>query len=286
MIKIGSKNSLYAHRYFTEHLVNAFGKIPLESNLNHESLSLLIWWLKNYTDISLQWFTHKNLKRKIKTWTDKKKASETKPSAHPSGLNWTTGALASRNEKLKIQRHAEWRRLCYWLGTLAVSPEEGEQKTVAWDTQSRSRQQAENWLDAATTGDGIQPAQRWSKTKSAAGTDEQRWWRNHLLAAPEWVHRSCWIRKAKNTATKIPGENTVRWNSSDRRAKTQGQRQRDWGPSGTADPRWSRLTGNWWCDLKIRGKTPTEVQTEEPTGRTNTAEKSALKTESGQLKLT
>jgi hypothetical protein len=41
-IKIGSKNSLYPHRYFTEHLVGAFEKSPRESDLNHKSSSLLI----------------------------------------------------------------------------------------------------------------------------------------------------------------------------------------------------------------------------------------------------
>jgi hypothetical protein len=49
MIKIGSKNSLYPHRHFTEHLVAVFGKSPRESNLNHESSSLLIRRLENNT---------------------------------------------------------------------------------------------------------------------------------------------------------------------------------------------------------------------------------------------
>jgi hypothetical protein len=41
--KIDSKNSVYPHRHFTEHLMGVFGKSPRKSNLNHESLSLLIW---------------------------------------------------------------------------------------------------------------------------------------------------------------------------------------------------------------------------------------------------
>jgi hypothetical protein len=40
--KIESKNSIYLHRHFTEHLVDTFGKSPWECDLNHESLSLLI----------------------------------------------------------------------------------------------------------------------------------------------------------------------------------------------------------------------------------------------------
>jgi hypothetical protein len=36
------KNSLYPHRYFTEHLVDVFRKLQQESNLNHEFSSLLI----------------------------------------------------------------------------------------------------------------------------------------------------------------------------------------------------------------------------------------------------
>jgi hypothetical protein len=58
MIKIESKNSLYPHRYFIEHLVDVFKKSPWKNNLNQESSSLLIKWLKNNTGISLQWFIH------------------------------------------------------------------------------------------------------------------------------------------------------------------------------------------------------------------------------------
>jgi hypothetical protein len=60
MTKIGSKNNLYPHRYFSEQLVDAFEKSPRESNLNHESSSLFIRWLKRYTNISLQQFIHRN----------------------------------------------------------------------------------------------------------------------------------------------------------------------------------------------------------------------------------
>jgi hypothetical protein len=49
--KIDSKNSLYHHRYFTKHLLGAFGKSQRESDLNHESSSLLIRWLKSTTRI-------------------------------------------------------------------------------------------------------------------------------------------------------------------------------------------------------------------------------------------
>jgi hypothetical protein len=63
MIKIDLKNSLYPHRHFTEHLVSTFRKSPWESDLNHESSSLLIWWLKNYTEYSLQPSTHKKPKK-------------------------------------------------------------------------------------------------------------------------------------------------------------------------------------------------------------------------------
>jgi hypothetical protein len=61
MTKIGSKNSLYPHRYFTKHLVDAFGKSPRESDLSQETLSLLIWQLKNHTGDHLQRFTHSKI---------------------------------------------------------------------------------------------------------------------------------------------------------------------------------------------------------------------------------
>jgi hypothetical protein len=50
--KIDSKNSLYTHRHFTEHLVCAFEKPPRKNNLNHKSLSLLIRRLKNHTGMN------------------------------------------------------------------------------------------------------------------------------------------------------------------------------------------------------------------------------------------
>jgi hypothetical protein len=39
MTKIGSKNSLCPHRYFTKHLVGAFEKSPRKTDLNHETSS-------------------------------------------------------------------------------------------------------------------------------------------------------------------------------------------------------------------------------------------------------
>jgi hypothetical protein len=38
-IKIRSKNIIYPHRHFTEHLVCMFEESPLKNNLNHESSS-------------------------------------------------------------------------------------------------------------------------------------------------------------------------------------------------------------------------------------------------------
>jgi hypothetical protein len=54
--KIESKNNLYPHNHFTEHLVNAFKKSPWENNLNQKFLSLLDRWLKNKYWLHLQGF--------------------------------------------------------------------------------------------------------------------------------------------------------------------------------------------------------------------------------------
>jgi hypothetical protein len=56
--KIDLKNSLYPFRYFTEHLVDVFRKLLRENDLDHESSSLLIRWLKSTTGISLQQSPH------------------------------------------------------------------------------------------------------------------------------------------------------------------------------------------------------------------------------------
>jgi hypothetical protein len=68
-MKIRSKNNLYSHRHFTEHLLDVFEKSPWENDLNHKSSSLLIRWLKKYTRNHLQKSTHnrkvdKNLQRR------------------------------------------------------------------------------------------------------------------------------------------------------------------------------------------------------------------------------
>jgi hypothetical protein len=49
MTKINSKNSLSPLRHFIEQLVDVFMKLPRKNNLDHESLRLLIWWLKSKT---------------------------------------------------------------------------------------------------------------------------------------------------------------------------------------------------------------------------------------------
>jgi hypothetical protein len=42
--KIGSKNNLYLHRHFTEHLVGAFGKTPWDAYIEaHEELETINW---------------------------------------------------------------------------------------------------------------------------------------------------------------------------------------------------------------------------------------------------
>jgi hypothetical protein len=52
MTKIGSKNSLYPHKHFTEHLMDLFRKSPWNSDLNYETSNFSIRQLKNYTGAS------------------------------------------------------------------------------------------------------------------------------------------------------------------------------------------------------------------------------------------
>jgi hypothetical protein len=71
--KIGSKNSLYPHSYFTEHLVGAFEKLPWESDLNHAPWSLLDRRLNNYTGNHLQAFSldrNRRTSRKYGRWRE------------------------------------------------------------------------------------------------------------------------------------------------------------------------------------------------------------------------
>jgi hypothetical protein len=52
MTQIRSKNSLYSHKHFTEHLVDTFKKLPCKSDLNHKTSNFSIRQLKNYTEAS------------------------------------------------------------------------------------------------------------------------------------------------------------------------------------------------------------------------------------------
>jgi hypothetical protein len=69
--KIRLKNNLYPYRHFTKHLMDAFEKSPQENALNSKSSSLLIWWLKSYTDIFLRQFPqeHTTNHTKIKSFS-------------------------------------------------------------------------------------------------------------------------------------------------------------------------------------------------------------------------
>jgi hypothetical protein len=53
-MKIRLKIDLCSHKYFTEHLVDAFGKPPRKCNLNCKTSRFLIWQLKNKTGLHLQ----------------------------------------------------------------------------------------------------------------------------------------------------------------------------------------------------------------------------------------
>jgi hypothetical protein len=65
--KIDSKNSLYPHSHFTEHLVGAFEKSPRKSNLNHETLSFFYPTTQElYQDEFLQQSKQSNQSK----WTD------------------------------------------------------------------------------------------------------------------------------------------------------------------------------------------------------------------------
>jgi hypothetical protein len=70
MTKIESKNSLYPHNHFTEHLMGAFGKSSWKSDLNHKSSSLFNRWLKNYTCNTLQQFTQNQRLETNRKWDE------------------------------------------------------------------------------------------------------------------------------------------------------------------------------------------------------------------------
>jgi hypothetical protein len=50
-MKTGSENSFCPHKYFTEHLVCVFRKLPRKNNLDHKFSRLSIRWLNSTTGI-------------------------------------------------------------------------------------------------------------------------------------------------------------------------------------------------------------------------------------------
>jgi hypothetical protein len=55
--KLDPKNSLYPLKHFTEQLVDVFGKLPGENDLDHESSTFLIQQLKSTPGLHLQQYT-------------------------------------------------------------------------------------------------------------------------------------------------------------------------------------------------------------------------------------
>jgi hypothetical protein len=139
--EIRSKNSLYRHRHFTEHLVGAFGKSPRESDLNQKLLSLLIRQLKNYTRVSYCNNPHHQIQRKNR--------------------NFNGG---SKNETARRQRLETYARADFW---------NQDQSTVddLACAGSNSIRQTESWphvSDRPWSGEG--PLLRVAETGPAAHT--------------------------------------------------------------------------------------------------------------------
>jgi hypothetical protein len=69
-IRDRSKDSLYPHSHFTEHLVGAFRKSPRERNFNYKTSSFSIRQLKNNNGFTLQQttITRAKLRAATKDW--------------------------------------------------------------------------------------------------------------------------------------------------------------------------------------------------------------------------
>jgi hypothetical protein len=142
MMKIESKNNLYPHRYFTEHLMDAFEKSPWESDLNHKFSSLLIRWLKNYTEDHLQRFTQiQRLQHETRgpRRTRNQRLRKTKPRGAETKLKYTSPPRgSSRSEKQLGKRiHTKDENLTAWLYTYAENKE--PKITIMWDGQAKTK---------------------------------------------------------------------------------------------------------------------------------------------------
>jgi hypothetical protein len=105
--KIDSKNSLYPLRYFTEHLVGVFRKLPRENDLDHEFSSLLIRWLKSTTGIqpaTIPMTTHRK-SHQNQTLFEESKVTVKMEAGH------STGAL-EQNQDAGCCARAHGYRLC------------------------------------------------------------------------------------------------------------------------------------------------------------------------------
>jgi hypothetical protein len=92
-MKIKPKNNLCPHNHFTEQLVVTFRKSPRDSNLNHESSSLLIQRLKNDTETTCN--NQKSHTKKINPGAPPS-GSSTAAETEPNWASIETGR--SRNE--------------------------------------------------------------------------------------------------------------------------------------------------------------------------------------------
>jgi hypothetical protein len=185
--KIDSKNSLYPHKHFIEHLVDAFEKSPRENNLNHESSSLLIRRLKNKYRHPLQQFTHRS------TQKSKPLKSRTKPSII------LVTALAQQ---------------------LAHQPHSARYSEPIPDEVTGN---VENWKEGSSIGIGIEPMRSVDHVHAniSKGDGHSHARGNHWRhSAEKTCVETSWTKKLRAVKSRIDDGENYRWASHNNRGSS------------------------------------------------------------------
>jgi hypothetical protein len=171
--------------------MDTFRKSPRQSNLNYESSSLLIRWLKSYTNISMQRFTHKNMREKLKLLLEPKPAETTRtgglwesPLLAPDFIEGRAGRAQQcldwriRDTAKSVERAAEkWLKAgpCYEQKNEATEAHRVfTTENKAWPTEQRTRSVAGNCCSVSSdtqtkSGQSLHIA---AETKTQQGKEE------------------------------------------------------------------------------------------------------------------
>jgi hypothetical protein len=218
MMKIGLKNDLYPHSHFTKHLLVAFEKSLRKSDLNQETSSLLIRWLENYIDFSLQQIIHSSTTQVNQITAEIQAATQS--------WNWPTreGALLDENQTQVSQAVAH----PVVTGGDWLNRHENGGFTKRWDWAGESAGALAPWNEVARRADrGIEHG-KWIFGRALLETNRKHdEWRQKTQQGKDQISERAMNRPKpgveewgeRSLSSRRPGRRSARENGRTRKSK-------------------------------------------------------------------